>query len=185
VQVIYLSPEDNPGAVKYFGASPEDTPIVVVHDPAKDAKYVSGKKIEAKKVKQWIEDFKAGKIERHIKSEDPPKKNDGPVKIVTAKTFKDIVYSGKNVLVEFYAPVRSPDCGNVVLRVFFLWLPPPVDERLPITVRCNLQSLRLPPCVVLTEASIRHAALLAFGLAYTVKCDAVVRTLQEVGAGLQ
>jgi hypothetical protein len=105
LQVIYLNPEDNPGAVKYFGAAAEDTPLVVVHDPSKDAKYVSGKKIDVKKVKAWIEDYKAGKIKRHIKSEEPPKKNDGPVKILTAKTYKDIVYSGKNVLIEFYAPV--------------------------------------------------------------------------------
>ena len=39
-----------------------------------------------------------------MKSEDPPKDNSGPVKVVTAKTFDEIVFSGKNVLIEFYAP---------------------------------------------------------------------------------
>ena len=46
----------------------------------------------------------AGKVERHIKSEEAPKDNSGPVKIVTANTFDEIVFGGKDVLIEFYAP---------------------------------------------------------------------------------
>ena len=48
--------------------------------------------------------MQAGKLVPHIKSEDEPKDNDGPVKIVTAKSFDKIVFGGKNVLIEFYAP---------------------------------------------------------------------------------
>ena len=48
--------------------------------------------------------LQAGKLEKVVKSEDPPKDNSGPVKVVTAKTFDEIVFSGKNVLIEFYAP---------------------------------------------------------------------------------
>ena len=48
--------------------------------------------------------FQAGKLEKVVKSEDPPTDNSGPVKVVTAKTFDEIVFSGKNVLIEFYAP---------------------------------------------------------------------------------
>jgi hypothetical protein len=43
-------------------------------------------------------------LEKEIKSEEPPAKNDGPVTIVTAKTFDEIVFGGKDVLIEFYAP---------------------------------------------------------------------------------
>lgn len=46
----------------------------------------------------------AGKVERFIKSEEEPADNNGPVKIVTANTFDDIVFGGKDVLIEFYAP---------------------------------------------------------------------------------
>ena len=46
----------------------------------------------------------AGKLEKVIKSEDAPADNSGPVKVVTANTFDDIVFSGKDVLIEFYAP---------------------------------------------------------------------------------
>ena len=48
--------------------------------------------------------LQAGKVERHIKSEEAPKDNSGPVKVVTAHTFDEIVFGGKDVLVEFYAP---------------------------------------------------------------------------------
>ena len=45
----------------------------------------------------------AGKLEASVKSEEPPAKNDGPVKVVTAKTFDAIVNTGHDVLIEFYA----------------------------------------------------------------------------------
>lgn len=48
--------------------------------------------------------LQAGKLEKAIKSEEPPKDNSGPVKVVTANTFDDIVFSGNDVLIEFYAP---------------------------------------------------------------------------------
>lgn len=48
--------------------------------------------------------IQAGKVERFIKSEEPPEDNSGPVKVVTANTFDDIVFGGKDVLIEFYAP---------------------------------------------------------------------------------
>ena len=48
--------------------------------------------------------LQAGKLEKVVKSEEAPKDNSGPVKVVTANTFDDIVFSGKDVLIEFYAP---------------------------------------------------------------------------------
>lgn len=48
--------------------------------------------------------LQGGKLEKTIKSEEAPADNSGPVKIVTAKTLDEIVFSGKNVLIEFYAP---------------------------------------------------------------------------------
>ncbi len=47
----------------------------------------------------------AGKLEKTIKSEEPPADNSGPVTVLTAKTFDDIVYGKpRNVFIEFYAP---------------------------------------------------------------------------------
>ena len=46
-----------------------------------------------------------GKIAPKYKSEKPPRKNNGPVKIVVANTFQQIVGDKtKDVLIEFYAP---------------------------------------------------------------------------------
>jgi len=51
--------------------------------------------------------LQAGKLEKTIKSEEPPANNDGPVTILTAKTFDDIVYGKqRNVLIEFYGEER-------------------------------------------------------------------------------
>ena len=49
------------------------------------------------------------------KSEKPPKKNNGPVKVVVANTFDQIVGDkSKDVLIEFYAPW----CGHCKVSRF-------------------------------------------------------------------
>ena len=46
-----------------------------------------------------------GKLEKWVKSEDPPANNNGPVRVLTAKTFEQEVFqSGKDVFIKFYAP---------------------------------------------------------------------------------
>jgi protein disulfide-isomerase A1 len=100
---MYLDPQENPGAMDFFGVKSEDTPLLAVHSPAENAKYASGK-LSVDKIEGWVAEFKAGKIEKTIKSEAVPESNDGPVKVVVAKQFQEIVLSGKNVFVEFYAP---------------------------------------------------------------------------------
>jgi protein disulfide-isomerase A1 len=103
VQVLYLDPKENPGAMEFFGVKPSDEPQVLVHVPNKGEKYSSGP-ISVEKVAGWVDDFKAGKIEKTVKSEPVPESNDGPVTVVVAKTFNEILFAGKNVLMEFYAP---------------------------------------------------------------------------------
>eukprot|EP00884_Botryococcus_braunii_P003077 jgi/Botrbrau1/12770/Bobra.0238s0009.1 len=101
--IIWVEATSNQGALQFFGLEEKDTPALAVHAPAIDSKFVK-KNVVAKDVKPWIAEYEAGKVERFIKSEEAPKENDGPVKIVTANTFDQIVFGGKNVLVEFYAP---------------------------------------------------------------------------------
>ena len=46
-----------------------------------------------------------GKLEKTIKSEPAPASNNGPVKVLVADQFDELVISsGKSVLIEFYAP---------------------------------------------------------------------------------
>ncbi|CBX98028.1 hypothetical protein IAQ61_010132 [Plenodomus lingam] len=67
--------------------------------------YSQDKEITAKEIGSFVEDVIAGKIEPSIKSEPIPESNDGPVKVVVAHNYKDIVFEeDKDVLVEFYAP---------------------------------------------------------------------------------
>jgi protein disulfide isomerase len=53
----------------------------------------------------WLNDVVAGTAKQWKKSEPVPESNDGPVKVVVAKNFDEIVLDkSKNVLLEFYAP---------------------------------------------------------------------------------
>ncbi|KAF9993089.1 protein disulfide-isomerase precursor, partial [Modicella reniformis] len=57
------------------------------------------------KIKALTEGVLAGTMEPSIKSEAIPESNDGPVKVVVAHTYKEIVEDmDKDVLIEFYAP---------------------------------------------------------------------------------
>jgi hypothetical protein len=53
----------------------------------------------------WLASYEAGELQPHIKSEEVPEENDGPVKVIVASQFKELVEdSDKDVFVEFYAP---------------------------------------------------------------------------------
>lgn len=85
-------------------------PAFAIQDITKNLKFPytkqgSVKDLSAKKVGAFVDDFVAGKIEASIKSEPIPEKQDGPVTVVVAKNYKDIVLDDtKDVLLEFYAP---------------------------------------------------------------------------------
>lgn len=75
---------------------------------------ITGKKGEKYKMEEafsvdnlaaFVTKFLAGEVEQYLKSEAVPESNDGPVKVVVAKTFDEIVNDdSKDVLIEFYAP---------------------------------------------------------------------------------
>jgi len=56
-------------------------------------------------VSSWVNKYLDGTLQSTIKSDPIPESNDGPVKVVVAKSFNDIVLdTTRDVLVEFYAP---------------------------------------------------------------------------------
>jgi len=62
-------------------------------------------KIDVEGWTQWVRSVLDGDVPQYVRSERPPKKNDGPVKVVTGQTFNEIVNDPtKDVFVEFYAP---------------------------------------------------------------------------------
>merc|ERR1719259_478950 len=76
------------------------------HDFAGElAEYGLDTKFSMDSLRKFLEDFQAGSLEPHMKSEAVPASNDAGVKVAVAKNFDELVTkSEKDVLVEFYAP---------------------------------------------------------------------------------
>jgi protein disulfide-isomerase A1 len=99
---------------KQFGAHagnlnlPTDKfPSFAIQETVKNQKFPFDveKKIELASIKAFVDDFVAGKVEPSIKSEPIPETQEGPVTVVVAKSYNDIVLDdSKDVLIEFYAP---------------------------------------------------------------------------------
>lgn len=86
---------------------PGTWPAFAIQETAKNQKFPldQKKKITEKEIGQFVADYVAGKIEPSIKSEPIPEKQEGPVTVVVAHNYNDVVLNNdKDVLVEFYAP---------------------------------------------------------------------------------
>ncbi|SPQ18715.1 4491b889-7bd8-413b-82e8-a624542bafd5 [Thermothielavioides terrestris] len=82
-------------------------PAFAIQEVAKNQKFPfdQEKEITFEAIKAFVDDFVAGKIEPSIKSEPIPEKQEGPVTVVVAKNYNEIVLDDtKDVLIEFYAP---------------------------------------------------------------------------------
>jgi protein disulfide-isomerase A1 len=67
--------------------------------------YDQDNKITEKEIGTFVQDFLDGKVDPSIKSEPIPESQDGPVSVVVAKNYKDLVIDNdKDVLLEYYAP---------------------------------------------------------------------------------
>ncbi|CAL9215824.1 unnamed protein product [Arabidopsis halleri] len=95
--------ENSQGAFQYFGLEESQVPLIIIQT-ADDKKYLKTN-VEVDQIESWVKDFKDGKIAPHKKSQPIPAENNEPVKVVVSDSLDDIVLnSGKNVLLEFYAP---------------------------------------------------------------------------------
>ncbi|KIW73092.1 protein disulfide-isomerase domain [Phialophora macrospora] len=81
-------------------------PSFAIQETIKNEKYpFEGNDLTEKKIGAFVKDFVAGKVAPSIKSEPIPEKQEGPVTVVVANSYKDIVLDdSKDVLIEFYAP---------------------------------------------------------------------------------
>ncbi|KAF9101015.1 protein disulfide-isomerase precursor [Mortierella sp. AM989] len=84
----------------------ESWPAFGIQDVTTGAKYpLAEGELTIEKIKALANSVLEGTAEASIKSEPIPESNDGPVKVVVAHTYKDIVEDqDKDVLIEFYAP---------------------------------------------------------------------------------
>lgn len=93
------------GELDESGLSPpsgkDASPVVSARD--KDGKkYVMNEKFNVESFQSFVENFVEGKLEPHVKSEELPADNSGPVKTIVGKNFDDLVTNtDKDVLIEF------------------------------------------------------------------------------------
>lgn len=109
VKFTYSKPNDASGLftrlAEYVGADQNQLPCVMLIAPSQEmAKFKFTKDLTTENLKTFVNDFVAGSLTRYMKSEEIPEKNDEPVKVIVGKNFEAIALSGKDVLVEFYAP---------------------------------------------------------------------------------
>lgn len=93
--------------VKNFGFSLEDLPRWGIINVQTKGEYIFDPKLPltSNNLKQFIDDYVSGTLRPRLKSAEPPSPNDGPVRVVTASTFKsEVIDSDANVLLEFWAP---------------------------------------------------------------------------------
>lgn len=92
-------------AASFFGVEEMAMPVMTAHAPRTNAKYVEkADAVDASAIIAFGEAVVAGTLEPYVKSEPVPTSDDGPVKVVVAKTFDEVVMSGRDVMIEFYAP---------------------------------------------------------------------------------
>ncbi|TKY74256.1 disulfide-isomerase protein [Spatholobus suberectus] len=95
--------ESSQGAFQYFGLKEDQVPVIMVQH--NDGKKFFKPNLEADHILTWFKAYKDGNIAPYVKSEPIPETNNEPVKVVVGDSLQDIVFnSGKNVLLEFYAP---------------------------------------------------------------------------------
>jgi len=90
-----------------LGLSGNTVPSIAIEDPVTQKHWAFDETaaITTEGVKAWIDQFLEGKLEPTVRSEPIPEKQDGPVTIIVANSFEQIVKDeNKDVFVEFYAP---------------------------------------------------------------------------------
>jgi protein disulfide-isomerase A1 len=91
---------------EYIGVTAADLPTVRIHDTRSDLrKYNLDGEINEENVLQFVNDWEAGKLKPHLKSDPVPEKNDEPVKVIVGKSFHDYINDpNTSVFIKFYAP---------------------------------------------------------------------------------
>lgn len=103
LRFLIADSKEGKNAMEYFGVKEEILPAIVAQG-SNQKKYIL-EEVQAANIESWLKDYIDGKLSEYLKSEPIPENNDEPVKVVVADSFKDMVLnSGKNVLLEVYAP---------------------------------------------------------------------------------
>ncbi|KAI5797921.1 protein disulfide-isomerase [Peziza echinospora] len=82
-------------------------PAFAIQETVKNTKYPFSQDLEltGESIAEFVEKYATGKLEPSIKSEPIPETQEGPVHVVVAHNYQDLVIDNeKDVLLEFYAP---------------------------------------------------------------------------------
>nr|GMC98765.1 protein disulfide-isomerase-like [Ipomoea batatas] len=91
------------GVFQYFKVNEDQAPLVL--GQTDDGEKYLKPNVEPDQIATWVKDFKDGKLKPFLSSEPIPENNSEPVKVVVTDSLEEMVFnSGKNVLLEFYAP---------------------------------------------------------------------------------
>ena len=96
-----------PFPFQYWRLRKETWPAFAIQDVAKNTKfpYDQSKEITAANIEAFVSSYVDGSMLPSIKSEPIPEKQEGPVTVVVAHNYNDVVLDDdKDVLIEFYAP---------------------------------------------------------------------------------
>jgi len=91
----------------YVAVEPEELPTVRLIADAMSAmtKYKLEGEITAASITAFVGQYESGRLRPHLKSEESPASQPGPIHTLVGKTFEQVVKDPeKDVLVEFYAP---------------------------------------------------------------------------------
>ena len=104
-----------------LGVDADKLPSAVIMKLEGRDKYVfnSSSSFNHAEIAKWVKAYKDGTLSPTVKSEPIPEKNNGPVRVVVAKSLQSEVFqSDKDVFIEFYAPCEllllPMDCGSVL-----------------------------------------------------------------------
>ena len=94
---------------EFIGVTEADTPTLRLISPSDTMlKYVYEGDVQAltgDDIKSYIEQYKAGSLSPHLKSEPVPENNNDPLTVIVGKNWDEIVNDDtKDVLVKYYAP---------------------------------------------------------------------------------
>ncbi|XAR62810.1 Protein disulfide-isomerase [Bertholletia excelsa] len=99
--------EASQGMFEYFGLKEDQVPLIIIQSND-GQKYIKAN-LESDQISSWLKEYKEGNVPPYRKSEPIPEVNNEPVKVVVADSLQDMVFnSGKNVLLDFYAPWCGP-----------------------------------------------------------------------------
>ena len=91
---------------EYIGVKKADLPSIRIIDTRKEMKkYIMETEINEQNILEFMEGWVKGTLKRHLKSQEEPKENKGPILEIVGKTFqREVIENDKDVMLVFYAP---------------------------------------------------------------------------------